>query len=46
MASVDKLDKNRAFAQENKADFPMPCDPTKEVAKQYDVLIFLDLPVA
>jgi len=38
MASVDPLDKNRAFAKEMKADFPMLSDPTKEVAKQYDVL--------
>jgi peroxiredoxin Q/BCP len=43
MASVDKFDKNRAFAQENKVDFPMLSDPTKEVAKQYDVLNFFRL---
>jgi len=38
MASVDALDENRAFAIETGADFPMLSDPTKEVAKAYDVL--------
>ena len=38
MASVDPLDKNRAFAKETNADFPMLSDPTKSTAKAYDVL--------
>lgn len=38
MVSVDPLDKNRAFAQETKADFPMLSDPTKTTATAYDVL--------
>ena len=38
MASVDPLDKNRAFAKETNADFPMLSDPTKNIAKAYNVL--------
>lgn len=38
MASVDPLDDNRGFAQKYKADFPLLSDPTKAVAKKYDVL--------
>ena len=38
MASVDPLDDNRAFAKKTGADFPMLSDPSKEVAKSYDVL--------
>ena len=38
MASVDPLEDNRGFAREQKADFPLLSDPTKEVAKKYDVL--------
>lgn len=38
MASVDDLEDNQAFAREQKADFPMLSDPTKETAKAYDVL--------
>jgi len=38
MASVDPLDKNRAFAKKTGADFPMLSDPTKETAQAYDVL--------
>lgn len=41
MASVDPIDKNRDFAKKTKADFPMLSDPTKEVAKAYDVLSFM-----
>lgn len=41
MASVDPLDKNRDFAKKTNADFPMLSDPTKEVAKAYDVLNFM-----
>jgi peroxiredoxin Q/BCP len=38
MASVDPIDKNRGFADKYKADFPLLSDPTKAVAKKYDVL--------
>lgn len=38
MVSVDPLDDNRDFAKKTKADFPMLSDPTKKVAKAYDVL--------
>lgn len=38
MASVDPLDKNRAFARANNADFPMLSDPSKETASAYEVL--------
>lgn len=38
MASVDPLDDNRDFAEKTGADFPMLSDPTKTVAKAYQVL--------
>ena len=38
MASVDPIDKNIAFAKEQKADFPLLSDPTKAAAKAYGVL--------
>jgi len=38
MASVDPLDDNRDFAKKTKADFPMLSDPSKKIAKAYDVL--------
>jgi peroxiredoxin Q/BCP len=38
MASVDPIDKNKGFAEELKADFPLLSDPTKETAKAYGVL--------
>jgi peroxiredoxin Q/BCP len=41
MASVDPLEGergNKAFAESNKADFPLLSDPTKEVATAYGVL--------
>ena len=38
MASVDDLEDNQKFAKEQQADFPMLSDPTKAVAKAYDVL--------
>jgi len=38
MASVDPLDDNRAFAKKTGADFPMLSDPSKDIAKAYDVL--------
>lgn len=44
MASVDALEENKAFAEENEADFPLLSDPSKEVANAYDVLAFYGLP--
>jgi thioredoxin-dependent peroxiredoxin len=41
MASVDALDKNVAFAKDEKADFPLLSDPDKSVAKAYGVLHML-----
>lgn len=38
MASVDPLEKNIAFAESTQADFPLLSDPSKQVAKAYDVL--------
>ena len=38
MASVDPLADNVGFAEEIKADFPLLSDPSKEVAKSYNVL--------
>ena len=41
MASVDPIDGekgNKAFAESQKADFPLLSDPTKETAKAYGVL--------
>jgi len=38
MASVDPLQKNKAFAEQQKADFPLLSDPTKRTAKAYEVL--------
>jgi peroxiredoxin Q/BCP len=38
MASVDTLEDNTAFAQKEKADFPLLADPTKETAAKYGVL--------
>jgi peroxiredoxin Q/BCP len=38
MASVDPIDKNKGFAAEQKADFPLLSDPTKQTAKAYGVL--------
>ena len=34
----DPLDDNRDFAKKTKADFPMLSDPSKEIAKAFDVL--------
>ena len=39
MASVDELEDNSGFAEENKANFPLLSDPEKTVAEAYDVLI-------
>ena len=44
MASVDALEDNQKFAEENEADFPLLSDPTKAVAKAYDVLAFYGMP--
>lgn len=44
MASVDSLGKNTSFAEATKADFPLLSDPTKKVAKSYDVLALYGLP--
>ena len=41
MASVDDLDKNVAFAKDEKADFPLLSDPDKAVAKAFGVLHLL-----
>jgi thioredoxin-dependent peroxiredoxin len=38
MASVDTPDKNKAFAEQEKADFPLLSDPDKKVASAYGVL--------
>ena len=38
MASVDPIEDNKGFAAEQKADFPLLSDPSKEVAKAYGVL--------
>jgi len=38
MVSVDPLEKNKAFAEQQKADFPLLSDPDKRIAKAYDVL--------
>ena len=44
MASVDPIEKNIAFAESTEADFPLLSDPSKEVAKAYDVLAFYGYP--
>lgn len=44
MASVDSLEKNTSFAEATKADFPLLSDPTKKVAKAYDVLALYGFP--
>ena len=38
MASVDPIEENTGFAEENKADFPLLSDPNKVVASAYGVL--------
>lgn len=38
MASVDPLEKNREFAADTGADFPLLSDPDKSVAEAYEVL--------
>ena len=44
MASVDSLEKNTSFAEATKADFPLLSDPSKKVAKAYDVLALYGFP--
>ena len=39
MASVDDVDTNSRFADEQKADFPLLSDPTKATARAYGVLL-------
>ncbi len=39
MISVDPLDQNRGFAEQQHADFPLLSDPTKKTAEAYGVLI-------
>lgn len=43
MASVDPLADNRDFAKKTNADFPMLSDPSKAIAKAYDVLNFMQV---
>jgi thioredoxin-dependent peroxiredoxin len=38
MASVDPVEANKGFAEQEKADFPLLSDPSKETAKAYGVL--------
>ena len=38
MASVDPVEQNKGFAEQEKADFPLLSDPSKETAKAYGVL--------
>jgi thioredoxin-dependent peroxiredoxin len=38
MASVDTPEDNKAFAEKEKADFPLLSDPGKQVATAYGVL--------
>jgi peroxiredoxin Q/BCP len=44
MASVDDLETNTQFADENDADFPLLSDPSKKTAEAYDVLAFYGVP--
>src|SRR6266851_5368532 len=38
MISVDTLDDNKGFADQQHADFPLLADPTKKIAQAYGVL--------
>ncbi len=38
MASIDDIEDNKGFAEEQKADFPLLSDPTKQTARAYGVL--------
>ena len=44
MASVDSFEKNSAFAESSEADFPLLSDPSREVARAYEVLAFYGFP--
>lgn len=39
MASVDSVEDNRRFAKEQKANFPLLCDISKEVARAFGPLV-------
>ena len=41
--SLDSQDRNRKFAEQTGATFPLLCDTEKQVAKAYDVLSFTRL---
>jgi peroxiredoxin Q/BCP len=43
MISVDPLDKNKGFAEQEHADFPLLSDPTKKTAEAYGVLGMLGM---
>jgi thioredoxin-dependent peroxiredoxin len=43
MISVDPLDKNTGFAEQEHADFPLLSDPTKKTANAYGVLDMLGM---
>ena len=38
MASTDKPEDNKSFAEKNEASFPILSDPTKEMCESYGVL--------
>ncbi len=44
MASNDTVEDNKRFAKEQKADFPLLCDTSKEVTKLYGALASYGLP--
>ena len=41
MASTDKPEDNKSFAEKNEASFPILSDPSKEMCKAYGVLATL-----
>jgi thioredoxin-dependent peroxiredoxin len=43
MISIDALDDNKGFAEQQHADFPLLSDPTKKTAKTYGVLGMLGM---
>jgi thioredoxin-dependent peroxiredoxin len=43
MISIDPLDKNKGFAEQQHADFPLLSDPTKKTADAYGVLGMLGM---
>jgi peroxiredoxin Q/BCP len=44
MVSVDTLEQNKAFAEKEKADFPLLADPEKKVALAYGAIAADALP--